>query len=154
APPATLPSHHSAPSVLPNAASSIPPPPEPASTQGVVPPATSAPRAGASPGPRALVPFHAESTLWPYPRAPLDDREEIVELDFADTSALSDADAFERRRQNGRNGAKMSKKDKAREREEIERSWDVPGKSATPSIDNAGLLHVGAAKPLTVSPGP
>jgi hypothetical protein len=63
--------------------------------------------------------------LWPYPRAPLDDRDDIVELDFADTSALSDVDAFERRRQNGRN-AKLSKKDRAKEREEIERSWDTP----------------------------
>jgi hypothetical protein len=81
------------------------------------------------------VPFHEDSSLWPYPRAPLDDRDDIVELDFADTSALSDVDAFERRRLNGRNGAKHSKKDKAREREEIERSWDVPGKSITPNLD-------------------
>jgi len=59
-----------------------------------------------------LVPFHHEDpSLWPYPRAPLDDRDDIVELDFADTSALSDVDAFERRRQNGKNGAKLSKMD-------------------------------------------
>jgi len=58
--------------------------------------------------PPALVPFHAESTLWPYPRAPLDARDNIVELDFADTSALSDVDAFERRRLNGKNGVKNS----------------------------------------------
>jgi cytoskeletal protein RodZ len=84
-----------------------------------------------------LVPFHEESSLWPYPRAPLDDRDDIVELDFADTSALSDVDAFERRRQNGRN-AKLSKKDRAaKEREEIERSWDVPG-NAAPSLVAAG----------------
>jgi len=57
---------------------------------------------------------------------PLDNRDDIVELDFADTSALSDVDAFERRRQNGKNGAKLTKKDRARERG-IERSWDVPG---------------------------
>jgi len=86
-----------------------------------------APRIGASPAPRALVPFHAESSLWPYPRAPLDDRDDIVELDFADTSALSDVDAFERQRQNGRNGAKNLRRDRAKVREEIERSWDVPG---------------------------
>ncbi len=126
-----FPSHHSAPSALPSAASSVPSvsaPSEPAPTVVMVDaPATAvpAPRVGTSPAPRALVPFHEESSLWPYPRAPLDDREDIVELDFADTSALSDVDAFERRRQNGRN-AKLSKKDRAREREEIERSWDVP----------------------------
>jgi hypothetical protein len=117
----------------------------------------SAPRAGTSPAPRALVPFHAESSLWPYPRAPLDDRDDIVELDFADTSALSDVDAFERRRQNGKNGAKMSKKDRAREREEIERSWDVPGKTVTftnnTNVD-PGLLHPGLGRPSAVSPSP
>jgi hypothetical protein len=126
-----LPSYHSAPSALPSAASSapsVPAPSEPSPTIAVVDtPATAVPgpRIGTSPTPRALVPFHAESSLWPYPRAPLDDRDDIVELDFADTSALSDVDAFERRRQNGRN-AKLSKKDRAREREEIERSWDTP----------------------------
>jgi len=85
------------------------------------------PNNGTAVTPRALVPFHADSSLWPYPRAPLDDRDDIVELDFADTSALSDVDAFERQRQNGKNCAKQSKRDRAREREEIERSWDVPG---------------------------
>jgi len=88
-------------------------------------PTTPAPRVGASPAPRALVPFHHEDpSLWPYPRAPLDDRDDIAE---PDTSALSYVDAFERRRQNGKNGAKQSKKDRVREREEIERSWNVPG---------------------------
>ena len=50
-----------------------------------------------------------KNPLWPYPRASLDDSDDIVEFDFADTSALSDIDAFERRRQNGKNGAKLSK---------------------------------------------
>jgi len=151
-PPPPLPSQHSAPSVLPTVAVSVPPcvpaPSEPvpivaAAIPGPAPaPAANspAPRIGTSPAPRALVPFHAESSLWPYPRAPLDDRDDIVELDFADTSALSDVDAFERRRLNGRNGAKHSKKDRARERDEIERSWDVPGKSITPNLD-PGLSH-------------
>ena len=100
-----LPSYHSAPSALPSATSSAPPvpaPSEPPPTVTVIDaPATAvpAPRVGTSPAPRALVPFHAESSLWPYPRAPLDDRDDIVELDFAVTSALSDVDAFERRRQ-------------------------------------------------------
>ena len=135
-----LPSYQSAPSALPSAASSAPPvpaPSEPYPTVTVIDaPATAvpAPRIGTSPAPRALVPFHAESSLWPYPRVPLDDRDDIVELDFADTSALSDVDAFERRRLNGKN-AKLSKKDRAKEREEIERSWDTPvnGNAVIPS---------------------
>ena len=136
-----LPSHHSAPSALPSAASSapsVPAPSEPPPTVTVIDApvaAVPAPRVGTSPAPRALVPFHAESSLWPYPRAPLDDRDDIVELDFADTSALSDVDAFERRRQHGRN-AKHSKKDRAREREEIERSWDTPGNVNPIAIPN------------------
>ncbi|KAF8480411.1 Dcp1-like decapping family-domain-containing protein, partial [Russula ochroleuca] len=126
-----LPSYHSAPSALPSAASStpsVPAPPEPvlAPVPTVVvdepAPVVPGPRIGTSPAPRALVPFHEESSLWPYPRAPLDDRDDIVELDFADTSALSDVDAFERQRQSGKK-AKLSKKER---RDEIERSWDVP----------------------------
>src|SRR5260221_13975911 len=154
-PPPPLPSHPSALSALPTAAvSSVPPcapaaaPSEPApiivtAAPALAPisapaptPTVPAPRVGTSPAPRAPLPFHADSSLWPYPRAPLHDRDDIVELDFADTSALSDVDAFERRRLNGRNGAKHSKRDKAREREEIERSWDVPGQSiTTPNLD-------------------
>ncbi|KAH9974710.1 hypothetical protein BGW80DRAFT_1302216 [Lactifluus volemus] len=139
------------PSVLPTAAapSSIPSPLELVPTAVVTDAPNSAPAAaafrviggGTSPAPRPLVPFHHEdATLWPYPRAPLDDRDDIVELDFADTSALSDVDAFEQRRRNGKNGrggAKSSmttkkKKDREREREDIERSWDVPVRG-TPS---------------------
>lgn len=63
---------------------------------------------------RPLVPFAADSQLWPYPRAPLDDRPldaddaEIVELDFEDTRALSDMEVYrlkvaERERQRGKN---------------------------------------------------
>jgi hypothetical protein len=137
-----LPSYHSAPSALPSAASStpsVPAPPEPvlAPVPTVVvdepAPVVPGPRIGTSPAPRALVPFHEESSLWPYPRAPLDDRDDIVELDFADTSALSDVDAFERQRQSGKK-AKLSKKER---RDEIERSWDVPG-NAAPSVVAAG----------------
>jgi len=64
------------------------------------------------------------SSSWAYPRAPLDDRDDTVEFDFADTSTLSDVDAFKRRRLNGRNGAKHSKRDRAKGRDEIELSWD------------------------------
>ena len=149
-----LPSYHSAPSALPSAASSAPPvpaPSEPYPTVSVVDtPATvvPAPRIGTSPAPRALVPFHEESSLWPYPRAPLDDRDDIVELDFADTSALSDVDAFERRRQNGRN-ARLPKKDRAKEREEIERSWDTPVNGNTVSPSNV-VVAAGSPGPHPV----
>lgn len=151
-----LPSYHSAPSALPSAASSspsVPTPSEPSPTVVVVDaPATAvpAPRIGTSPAPRTLVPFHAESSLWPYPRAPLDDRDDIVELDFADTSALSDVDAFERRRQNGRN-ARLSKKDKAREREEIERSWDTPGNGNPVATSNV-VVAAGSPGPVCSRP--
>jgi hypothetical protein len=56
----------------------------------------------------------------------------MLELDFADTSALSDPDAFARQEQRAKNrkgqkkGRKEREKDREREREEIERSWDVP----------------------------
>ena len=79
------------------------------------------------------------------PECTLDDRDGIVEVDFADASALSDVDGFERRRQNGKNGAKLSKKVRAREREEIEHSWDVPGDVAR-NID-AGLSPAILARP-------
>jgi hypothetical protein len=150
----TLSSHHSSPAVLPTAAPSSSPPPVPVPVPQDPSPApaavtvTDAPRTGAALAPRALVPFHAESTLWPYPRAPLDDRDDIVELDFADTSALSDVDAFERQRRNGKNGAKHSKRDRAREREEIERSWDVPG-DAQRIIPNVNA-NAGAAQPAQI----
>jgi hypothetical protein len=125
--------------------------------------AVAAPSVGTSPSLRALVPFHEESSLWPYPSAPLDDRDGIVELGFADASALSDVDGFERRRQNGKNGPKLSKKVRAREREEIERSWDLPGDVArnidvgfSPAIlgrpSQAQAHSVGRASGSTASP--
>jgi len=93
--------------------------PDPAAPTGTAP----APRIDTSLRPGALLPFHQKhSSLWLYLRAPLDDRDDTVKLDFADTSALSDVDAFKRRRRNGKNVAKLSKKDRARERWEIERS--------------------------------
>ena len=48
---------------------------------------------------------------------PLDDRDDIVKLDFMDMSVLSNVDAFECQRQNSKNGTKLSKKDQVRERE-------------------------------------
>jgi hypothetical protein len=116
-----------------------------------------------APGERELVPFETDSDLWPYPRAQTQvteseqsDSDEIIELDFEDTSALSDMDTFTRVLQNGKkhtkaggrgvngtNGAgsvsekvrgrKKGKKERDAEqlriREEIENSWDVPGPS-------------------------
>jgi len=84
------------------------------------------------PKPRSLIPFEADSDLWPYPRAPFVEADsDMIELDFADTSALSDPDAFarEQRSKNKRSqkkGRKEREKDREREREEIEKSWDVP----------------------------
>ncbi|KAG1735623.1 uncharacterized protein EDB91DRAFT_1250457 [Suillus paluster] len=85
-----------------------------------------------APKPRPLIPFEADSDLWPYPRAPFIEADsDMIELDFADTSALSDPDAFakEQRSKNRRSqkkGRKEREKDREREREEIEKSWDVP----------------------------
>jgi len=78
--------------------------------------------------------------LWRSPRAPLDNRDDIVELDFTDTSSVGDVDTFERRRLNARNGAKRSKRDEAKERNEIERLRDVPGNGIT-SNPGPGLSH-------------
>ena len=92
---------------------------------------------------RELVPFSTDSELWPYPRAPLDDRsqEDIVELDFTDTRALSDPAVFSSRlkekQDRGKGQGKQEKRKKTREeraaererkREEIERGWDDPTK--------------------------
>ena len=78
------------------------------------------------PKPRPLVPFETDSELWPYPRPPLVETDsDVIELDFADTSALSDPDAFEKHTAKGKK-SRRSKKDQQKEREEIEKSWDVP----------------------------
>ena len=95
------------------------------------------PASGTAPRQRALVPFEANSDLWPYPRAPLDDRsyenDEVVELDFSDTRALSDPAIFHSRlkekkdkRDKGKKSRKDREKDKEREQAEIEKGWDLP----------------------------
>ncbi|KAH9831129.1 uncharacterized protein C8Q71DRAFT_799051 [Rhodofomes roseus] len=110
-------------------------------------------------GPRQLVPFEADSELWPYPRAPLDDRsqEDIVELDFTDTRALSDPAMFSSRLKEkqsqgpGKEGKKKKTRqeraaERDRKREEIERGWDDPVK---------GEVTVGVRPPSTAPvPGP
>ncbi|KAK0461430.1 uncharacterized protein EV420DRAFT_1531937 [Desarmillaria tabescens] len=91
---------------------------------------------------RRLVPFdEPDPSLWPYPRAPIDEdqEEEILELDFEDTSALSDADAFREaemnaKKRNGHNNQRKKGKANSREqRDAIERSWDVPVPPAVPA---------------------
>lgn len=100
--------------------------------------------------PRKLVPFEPDSDLWPYPRQPLDDRpsdDDVVELDFNDTSALSDINTIlpkSKANANATNGAgtsgKKKKKEKNKEeREQIEKSWDDPvkmGYAVGPNIPN------------------
>lgn len=100
---------------------------------------------------QTLVPFSADSELWPYPRAPLNDNElssdaDVVELDFSDTRALSDPSLFqEKQAGKGRPDERKKKKsrkeraaERQREREAIESGWDDPtkgqvnGVSATP----------------------
>lgn len=111
--------------------------------------------AGSQPQQRELVPFSTDSELWPYPRAPLDDRsqEDIVELDFKDTRALSDPAVFSSRmkEKQGKEKGKQEKRKKTREeraaererkREEIERGWDDPTK---------GEVTLGA-RPLSTAP--
>lgn len=94
------------------------------------------------PSKRPLVPFSTDSELWPYPRAPVDDRsnlvenDNVVELDFTDTSALSDLRMFQEKEKASKKNAKgkgnqetqkkNKKEERERERDEIERSWDVP----------------------------
>ncbi|KAI0764777.1 hypothetical protein C8Q74DRAFT_1283901 [Fomes fomentarius] len=100
--------------------------------------------AAPSPGPasasaraRTLVPFEANSDLWPYPRAPLDDRsfdqDDVVELDFSDTRALSDPTLFSSRlkekkekKDRGKKNRKEREKEREREKAEIEKGWDLP----------------------------
>jgi len=79
------------------------------------------------------------------PAPPLGGRDDIIELDFADTSALSDVDVFKRIHQSGKNGAKLSK-GRARERE-IEHSWDVPGGVTANLVDTGSLQHTALGRP-------
>ncbi|KAI0674120.1 hypothetical protein C8Q78DRAFT_1143324 [Trametes maxima] len=89
-----------------------------------------------APRERPLVPFEANSELWPYPRAPLDDRsfenDDVVELDFADTRALSDPTIFSSRlkekqqKKKSRKSKKEREEESQRERAAIEKGWDMP----------------------------
>ena len=69
----------------------------------------------------------------------------MIELDFADINALSHVDASEFEHRRPRNGKKRRKKDRAREREEIESSWYVLGNIAR-NVD-AGLSPAVLGRP-------
>ncbi len=126
---------------------------------------------------RRLVPFDdADSQLWPYPRAPIDeDEEELVQLDFRDTSALSDSDKFRReevrarrrtaddsasasgselgRKEKNKGGKKNRKKRDAKERAEIEKSWDLPEAIVPASVPvTPTAIHSTTTTPSTARP--
>jgi hypothetical protein len=108
-----------------------------------------------APKPRPLIPFEADSELWPYPRAPFIEADsDVIELDFADTSALSDPDAFAKQEQRAKNrksqkkGRKEREKDREREREEIEKSWDVPQPAKASPPPPQGIV---STPPVTVN---
>ncbi|KAI0634970.1 hypothetical protein C8Q77DRAFT_665876 [Trametes polyzona] len=132
---------------------------------------TPGPDTPSGPRERQLVPFEANSDLWPYPRAPLDDRsfenDDVVELDFSDTRALSDPVIFtsrlkEKQKKKGRKSKKEREEDKAREQAEIEKGWDMPAQGhgqqpypATAKTAAAALAPNGASTgPAAVNGAP
>ncbi|KAI0075988.1 hypothetical protein K474DRAFT_1708591 [Panus rudis PR-1116 ss-1] len=116
---------------------------------------------------RTLVPFEADSELWPYPRAPADDREfgaeggaDMVELDFSDTRALSDPNIYSNRLQKQKkqkqNGKKKSKTEQAadreRERAAIENSWDDPTNGQAQHVDMTSRPGAPSLAPSSSAP--
>ncbi|VDC05734.1 unnamed protein product [Peniophora sp. CBMAI 1063] len=126
--------------------------------------------------PRRLVPFHDNSTAWPYPRAPLDDRDSdedtgVIELDFSETALLSTPDALPSSHhhhhahargpsldgtigsgEGGEGKKKKSRRALKREKERAERAaieggWDAPPAVADPS----STVPVDADKPLDLN---
>lgn len=128
---------------------------------------TGADKTRPAPGtPRKLVPFEPDSELWPYPRQPLDDRasddDDVVELDFSDTHALSDLNALlPKSKANtnstngaGANGKKKRKEKNKEEREQIEKSWDDPvkmGYAVGPNIPDEPPAKPAQPRPTSVS---
>ena len=116
-------------------------------------------------GSRKLVPFEPDSDLWPYPRQPLDDRalddDDVVELDFSNTSALSDINSLFKSKANanatngaGANGKKKKKEKNKEEKEQIEKSWDDPvkmGYAVGPNIPNEPPAKPVQPQPAAVS---
>ncbi|KAF9788675.1 hypothetical protein BJ322DRAFT_653377 [Thelephora terrestris] len=133
------------------------------------PPPTNIKADKAKPAPnvlRKLIPFEPDSELWPYPRQPLDDRasddDDIVELDFSETSALSDINTlFPKSKVNanatsvaGANGKKKKKEKNKEDREQIEKSWDDPvrmGFAVGPNIPNEPPVKPVEPQPAAVS---
>jgi len=141
---------------------------------------------------RELQRFESDSELWPYTRGPIEDNSptdcgddnEIVELDFEETSVLSDPAAFDQALRNrksavnlrvhngvdssplpngnyspsgaGKKGGRKSKKERdAKAREEIERSWDIPPPSpASTSGTSSRDLDILFRPPASPSPCP
>ena len=142
---------------------------------------------------RTLVPFAPDSELWPYSRGPVQehchsepdedgDDGDIVELNFEETSVLSDPEAFKRalqrkksglqggevavnghRHMNGTSspfsekgkGKKTKKSKKERDviaRREIEESWDLPPPSLVDSIAPRSFDMVPLGPPASPSP--
>ena len=106
---------------------------------------------------RQLVPFEDDSELWPYApnnAAQADDDDEIMELDFGETSLLSDPDALSGKKKAPAKRVRTKRKSKkerdAQEREEIEKSWDVP--SYTQSYVAAQRAAAEARKEFLNSP--
>lgn len=111
--------------------------------------------------PRALVPFSADSELWPYPRPPLNDNEQtsdadVVELDFSDTRALSDPSIFKEKqtKQGKRENKKKTRMERAadrvKERDAIENGWDDPTKgqvtlTAAATVSSTSSSQVGSS---------
>ncbi|RPD65242.1 hypothetical protein L227DRAFT_649397 [Lentinus tigrinus ALCF2SS1-6] len=131
--------------------------------------AVPSPAPGSAPRNRPLVPFEANSDLWPYPRAPLDDRslemqDDVVELDYSDTRALSDPAIFttrlkekKERKDKGRKSRKEREREKEREKAEIEKGWDLPTQSSgqpayQPSATGPVAEAATAAAQLTKNP--
>ena len=89
------------------------------------------------------------------------DNEGVVELDFADTSALSDLRMFQEKERASKNtkgsgnkdikkkGKRERAEERERERDEIEKSWDVPSRvPPTPppvTINGKGKMPVKAS---------
>ncbi|KII84666.1 hypothetical protein PLICRDRAFT_57628 [Plicaturopsis crispa FD-325 SS-3] len=90
--------------------------------------------------------FAADASLWPYPRAPLDSDshpsqdtqpDDLVELDFSDTSALSDPAKFAAKAGRGRKGGRKGRREEARERRERREQRAVEnGDGVSPSAND------------------
>ncbi|KAF6747152.1 hypothetical protein DFP72DRAFT_612651 [Ephemerocybe angulata] len=118
---------------------------------------------------RPLVPFEDESELWPYtPNGNGDggsDDADIVELDFAETSLLSDPEGFTRLKSQGitsdspgkkvRSRNRKSKKERdAQERTDIENSWDVPEYMTNQRVAHEQRQKMLNSPPASPSPPP